>query len=182
MPMTDPVTESAAIAPKLRRWRRWGVEIGIFLLAFLAIQFWQTRDVPSGPAPAFVARMADGSDISLVTWRERHPGQPVALYFWADWCPVCKAQEGSVDSLQRDWPVLSVAMQSGNEAQVAGQLKQRQLAWPTVVDEQGELSQAYGLQGVPALVVIDPQGQLSSVAVGYTTPWSMRLRLWWAGL
>ena len=162
------------------RWRRWIVEISLFLLALLAIQLWQTRQVPEGLAPAFTARLADGSAISLEAWRQRHPGRPVALYFWAGWCPVCTAQQGSIESLRQDWPVLTVAMQSGDAGQVAALLRQRGLDWPTVVDERGELARAYGLQGVPALVVVDGQGRLRAAAVGYTPAWSMGLRLWWA--
>lgn len=177
----DPASPPPPAVSRKPRWRRWGLEIGIFLLALLAIQLWQTRQVPAGPAPAFTARLADGSAISLSDWRERHPGQPVALYFWADWCPICTAQQGSIEALRQDWPVLTVAMQSGNEGQVAKLLLERGLAWPTVVDERGELARAYGLQGVPALIVVDEWGQLRSAAVGYTTAWGMRLRLWWAG-
>ncbi|WP_303786051.1 redoxin domain-containing protein [Azovibrio restrictus] len=174
-------SDPATVAASKPRWRRWIVEIALFLLALLAIQFWQTRLVPEGPAPAFTARLVDGSTITLDAWLGRHPGQPVALYFWADWCPVCKVQEGSIESLRQDWPVLTVAMQSGNAEQVAQLLRQRHLAWPTALDERGELARAYGLQGVPALIVVDARGRLRSAAVGYSTAWGMRLRLWWAG-
>lgn len=175
----SPVSAPVSVKGKLR-WRRWGLELGIFLLALLAIQLWQTRQVPEGEAPGFSAQLVDGNSVSLAEWRSRHPGRPVALYFWADWCPVCKAQEGSIESLRQDWPVLTVAMQSGTGPQVAEVLQARGLAWPTVLDEEGRLARMYGLHGVPALVVVDGAGQLSSVAVGYTTPWGMRLRLWWA--
>ena len=49
-----------------------------------------------------------------------------------------------------------------------------------VVDEDGAISTRYGLAGVPALAVIDAEGRLRSVAVGYTTTFGMHLRLWWA--
>ena len=37
-----------------------------------------------------------------------------------------------------------------------------------------------GFGAVPALVVIAPNGQISTTSVGYTTTWGMRARLWWA--
>lgn len=152
------------------------------VLIVLAVEGWHARDVPGGPAPAFAGPMADGRSGSLADWRAAHPGKAVAVYFWADWCPICKAQEGNVEALRADGPVLTVAMQSGSAAKVAGVLRQRGLDWPTVVDADGAIAARYGLHGVPALVVIDPRGELHSTAVGYTTTAGMRLRLWWASL
>lgn len=168
-------------APR-RRWLRWGAEIGGVVLIVLAVQLWQSRDVPGGPAPAFAAPMSDGRAGSLGDWRAAHPGQAVAIYFWADWCPICKAQEGNITALRADWPVLTVAMQSGTAPQVAKALRERGLDWPTVIDADGAIAARYGLHGVPALVIVDANGNLSSVAVGYTTTPGMRLRLWWAGV
>lgn len=182
MTSEDPASSAPVPSPKKPRWRRWAVEIGVFLLVLLAIQWWQARDVPTGPAPAFEAQLADGGRTSLAAWRGAHPGGPTAIYFWADWCPICKAQEGSVDSVADDWPVLTVAMQSGEAETVSRVLAERGLDWPTVVDADGALASRYGLHGVPALVVLDADGDIRSVSLGYTTGFGLRARLWWAGL
>jgi len=179
----DPSPDApAAASPRRRRWPRWAAEIGLVVLLVFALQWWQARDVPRGPAPAFTAPMADGRSGSLAEWRAAYPGRPVGVYFWADWCPICKAQQGSVDALRADWPVLSVAMQSGDAAAVAKVLEERGLEWPTMIDADGRIAARYGLHGVPALVVIDAGGDIRSVMVGYTTGPGMRLRLWWATL
>jgi len=165
-----------------RRWARWAAEIGLVLLVFFGIQWWQARDVPRGPAPDFTAPMADGTRSGLGAWRAAHPGATFGIYFWAEWCPICKAQEGSVDALRANWPVLTVAMRSGDAAAVATDLRERGLDWPTAVDADGGIAARYGLHGVPAFVVVDGRGEIRSVAVGYTTEFGMRLRLWWASL
>ena len=179
MPAPAPHPSAPARRP---RWQRWLIDAALIALVFAAVQLWQTRHVPSGPAPAFAGPLAAGGQGSLAAWRAAHAGGPVAVYFWADWCPICTAQQGSVSGLAEDWPVLTVAMQSGSPADVAGVLAERGLAWPTVVDADGAISARYGLAGVPALAVIDADGQLRSVAVGYTTALGMHLRLWWARL
>jgi len=171
----------ASPPPRRRRWLRWAAEIGLVVLAVVALQWWQARDVPRGPAPSFAAPLAGGGSVSLAEWRAAHPGQTVGVYFWADWCPICKAQEGSVDALRADWPVLTVAMQSGDAAAVARVLRDRGLDWPTAIDADGRIAARFGLHGVPALVVIDGRGEIRSVLVGYSTGPGMRLRLWWAG-
>ncbi|HRP25727.1 redoxin family protein [Thauera sp.] len=172
----------AAAAGKPPRWRRWAVEIVIFVAIFLAIQAWLARDVPAGPAPDFAAVGADGSALSLAAWRAAHPGRAVGVYFWADWCPICTAQEGSIDGIAADHPVLTVAMQSGDAAAVAKVQAERGLDWHTAIDADGRIAQAYGLRGVPAFVVVDAAGDIRSVALGYSTAWGLRARLWWAGL
>lgn len=179
MPAPAPHPTTPARRP---RWQRWLLDAALIALVLAGVQLWQTRHVPAGPAPAFVGPLAAGGQGGLAAWRAAHPGGPVAVYFWADWCPICKAQQGSISSLAEDWPVLTVAMQSGDAADVAEVLAKRGLPWPTVVDEDGAISARYGLAGVPALAVIDADGQLRAVAVGYTTAFGMRLRLWWAKL
>ena len=89
-------------------------------------------------------------------------------------------EESSVTRVAADWPVLTVATRSGQAAQVARYMVQRQLPWVAVVDPAGDVSKAYGLSAVPAWVVLDAQGHIRSVATGYTTELGMRARLWWA--
>lgn len=166
--------------PSAASLRRWLLDAVLLVAVVVGIQAWQQRDVPKGPAPAIVGRLADGRPFDLTAWRASHPGSPVALHFWAEWCPVCSKEEGNVSAILADWPVITVAMQSGTPAQVAGHLQARGLAWPTVADGDGGIAEAYGLKGVPAFVVIGRDGAIRSVSTGYTTELGMRLRLWWA--
>ena len=175
-------SETAEPARKPPRWRRWAIEIAIFVAVFFAIQAWMARDVPAGPAPDFTTVAADGRALKLAEWRAAHPGEAVGVYFWADWCPICTAQQGTIDGVQADCPVLTVAMQSGDAAAVNKVLAERGLDYKTAIDADGRIAQTYGLRGVPAFVIVDPAGQIRSVSLGYTTGWGLRARLWWAGL
>ncbi len=168
------------MALSLARAGRWLRDAVLILGVFLAVQFWQQRDVPSGPAPEIAGMLSDGRVMTLSAWRANVPDRAVALHFWAEWCPICATERGSIDALSADYPVLTVAMQSGRPDQVAAYMKKEGMAWQTLVDEDGGMAAAYGLKGVPALVVIDREGRIRSVATGYTTEWGMRLRLWWA--
>lgn len=166
---------------------RWRNHLGTVLMVvgvLVAVQAWQTRDVPSGPAPdlalTLVAPDGTTTPTSLSAWRATHPGQPVALHVWADWCPICRAEQGTITALSEDHPVLTIAMQSGPPAAVAKVLKQRQLPWVTAVDARSEAARALGVKAVPAFVVVDAQGQLRGASAGYTTGLGMRVRLWWA--
>lgn len=179
-------------------WRSHLTTALMFVLALTAVQAWRTRDVPEGLAPDFVADAVvgpfnrsqspdqpvqaglTGATVSLAQWRAQHPGRAVAVHIWSDWCPYCKLEESAVTRVAADWPVLTVASRSGGAAKVAQVMTQQRLPWVAAVDADGTVAQTYGLAVVPAWVVIDPAGNVSSVTTGYTTEWGMRARLWWA--
>jgi thiol:disulfide interchange protein len=171
-------------------WRtNWKSHLGTLALAavvLISVQTWQTRDVPAGLAPDFVLTVLqpDGTSrrSTLHEWRALHPGQPVVLHFWADWCPICRTEENSITRLTQDWPVLTVATQSGPADHVLRVPQKRQLSWNAATDERGTVMSTYGFKGVPAFVVIDAKGQLRTPTMGYTTEIGMRLRLWWASV
>lgn len=168
------------------RWRSYLGQLVLLLGVLTTLQLWQTRHVPSGTAPDLAVSLlaADGSRVNstLSEWRAQHPGQPVAIHFWAEWCPICRTEEGSITRLSRDWPVLTVAMQSGDASRVAAVMSQRGLNWPVVIDSSGAITRAHGQQAVPGFIVVDGQGRIRTPAVGYQTEIGMRLRLWWVQL
>ncbi|MDP2262021.1 MAG: redoxin domain-containing protein [Hydrogenophaga sp.] len=174
------------LADHLRReWRQHLGTLLVVLAVVLGVHTWQTRHVPDGPAPdlAFTLIAPDGSRTltTLSDWRALHPGQPVALHVWADWCPICRTEEHSISRLVPGGRVLTIAMQSGDTDAVARVLAQRGLRWPTAVDPRGDMARLLGFQAVPAFVALDSQGHVRAASVGYTSELGMRLRLWWAG-
>lgn len=182
-PFSQGAERVAATPYFFRRLRRWLPNLLMALAILVGFHWWQTRHVPSGPAPDFDALAVStqpGLTMSLAQWRAAHPGRPVALHFWAEWCGICRMEEGNVTSVATDWPVLSVAMSSGDVANVGRVMGQRGLDWATVIDPRADIARRYGLGAVPALVVVAPDGSISSTSVGYTTTLGMRARLWWA--
>ena len=163
-----------------KRWRAHALNLLMLLGVFAGTHWWQTRNLPSGPLPALPLELASGERLSLEQWRSRHPGQATALYVWAQWCPICRVQEPTITGLQQDHPVLTVAMQSGQTAQVARLLQERRLPWTTAVDPDGNIAGALDVHAVPTILVMDAQGNVTGSSVGYTSAWGMRLRLWWA--
>ena len=176
----NPPESLTSPAKKPARWRRWLLEGLIFLALFIAFQIWQLRDTPHGTAPHFAGQLVDGSSFDLTQWRAAQPGKAVLLYFWADWCPVCKTTAGTVTALAADWPVTSIAVQSGAAPQVLAAMAASGYRWPTLPDPKAELLRQYGLPGTPAFIIIDPAGTIRFAAVGYTSEIGLRLRLWWA--
>lgn len=162
----------------LRRYPKWlilSAEILFFIGLYLGLRTWLHRDVIHGEAPVFDARRLQGGTFSLLDYR----GKPLLLHFWASWCVVCRAEQSSIVAIAEDWPVLTVAMQSGDAVEVRRYLEEHGLAFPVVVDEEGRLARLYGVSGVPISFVIDAEGRIRFTEVGYTTELGLRSRLWW---
>lgn len=162
---------------KKKRWLRLFFEILIIVAIVFAIRMWQQKDMVTGVAPSFQSVLIDGKTVNL----EDYNGKPLLVHFWADWCPFCKLEEGSITNINKDWPVLTVAYQSGNKANVIKYMKERDIdSWPTVVDDDSRLAELFGVKGVPASYIIDGSGNIRFTEVGLTSGWGLRARLWWA--
>jgi thiol-disulfide isomerase/thioredoxin len=173
------VLKNEAAPQKRRRRLRFLFEILFLLTAFAAIHFWQTREMAGGAMPPLAGPLADGRQTSLEAVIRDAGGRPVLLYVWSSWCPICRAEEGTITALAEDWPVLTLAMQSGDPDTVAKFMRERGLAYPALVDTQGELAWRLGVRATPAWFVIDRSGTIRFSGMGYTTGWGLRARLLW---
>ena len=162
-------------------WRQRLLSLAVLAAALLAANAWQTRHMPTGAAPALSGTLTDGRPLTLAQWRAAHPGRAVAVHFWAEWCAICRFEQGNIARLMHDWPVLTVATRSGDGPALARTLSRQGLNnWPAIADEDGAIARIWGINAVPTLVVIDPQGHIRFASTGYTPTLTMRLRLWWA--
>lgn len=180
--LSEPEPEPAAGKPaRPPLWRRRGFrEVLVFLALFVGLQFWQARDMASGVMPPLAGTLADGRPGSLAATLAQARGGPALVYVWSAWCPICRLEEGTIGALAADWPVLTVAMQSGGVGEVAKFMAERGIAYPALVDERGDLAWQLGVRGVPAWFVVDGQSRIRFAGTGYTSGWGLRLRLWWA--
>jgi len=151
-------------------------EIVVIIVLILAVRAWQQRDVASGPAPALAGQTLAGKSYSLASLA----GQPVLVHFWATWCPICRLEQGSIESLARDYPTITVAMQSGDAPGVVQHMKKEGLHFPVINDPDGRIAASWGVRAVPASFIVDAGGRIRFVEIGYTTGPGMRLRLWLA--
>ena len=175
----NPLQENPPARPatKTRKWLRRGLELLIIIVIIFGVRAWQQRDIVKGAAPALSGVMLDGNTFTLAA----KPTQPVLVHFWASWCPICRAEEGSIDSIAQDNPnVITVAMQSGKSEAVQQYMREQSVSFPVINDADGQLSEKWGVRGVPASFIIDTEGKVRFVEIGYTTGWGLRFRLWLA--
>lgn len=117
-------------------------------------------------APDFSVRSMDGKPIKLSDFR----GKVVFLNFWATWCPPCRAEMPSMETLHQRYKnqafqILAVSVQE-EPSVVKTFLSQNSFTFTIALDSKGEASQLYGIRGIPATFIIDQKGTLQGALVG----------------
>ena len=159
------------------KWARRALMAVMLLIMFLGVRAWQQRVLVQGTAPSLSASALSGDYLVLGVGRK-----PTLVYFWASWCGVCRLKEGSVESIARDHKVISVALTSGDDAEVRRYLAGRGLKLPVINDPDGKISNQWGVRATPTSFIVDARNRIRFREVGFSTEWGLRFRLWLAGL
>ena len=161
-----------------KKYYRWFIELTLILVVISVVRFWQQRDVVSGIAPNMNAVMLNTQYFELY----QNNNRPILVHFWATWCPVCKLEQSNIENISKDHPVITIAMQSGNDEELRQFMKEEKLSFNVINDKNGILSDSYNIKGVPVSFIINKENKIEFIEVGYTTELGLRMRLWWAGL
>lgn len=157
-----------------RRWLGWLLNILLILVIVFGVQWFKSRPLISGEAPTLDATTTNARPFGLAQLR----GQPILVHFWAVWCPICTLQEGTIEALNADYKVITVAMESGTDAEINDYRREQGLSFDVIADPYGEIATEWGVRGVPASFVIDGNGNIRFAGVGYHTGVGLRARLW----
>jgi thiol-disulfide isomerase/thioredoxin len=114
-----------------------------------------------------MAVIAVGDDAPLVPGGAVHGG-PVALVFYKVTCPVCQMAAPKIDTMARSYPgrVLGVGQDPADELERFG--REFGMDIPAVADlPPYDVSNAYGIETVPTLVVIDSAGEVADAVVSW---------------
>ncbi len=169
--MTTPPPPERRSWPK--RLRRLAIEL-LLLLALIAAVDWYRAPDARAVAGARLGT-TQGEQVDFQAQR-----QPTVLYVWAEWCGYCRHTSPAIERLHRSgYRVVSVAMQSGTDAQVQAYMRTHGLTFPVVNDPDGEISAALGVGVTPTIAIVS-DGRMRLATSGWTSEYGLRLRLWLA--
>lgn len=155
----------------LKTWLVYGV---MFVVIYSGINWWRQPVSPVNPQLQFLTLSHQPIDLQRLSQQ-----RPVLIYFWGSWCGSCRQTSPRVNDLskQGDYPVVTVAVESGNAKEVKNYLNQHQWQFVTINDEQGGIFDAWQGQVTPSFVIVH-QGKMVQGLTGFHPGWELSLRLW----
>jgi cytochrome c biogenesis protein CcmG/thiol:disulfide interchange protein DsbE len=140
----------------------------IVFILFVAISWGGCSPLPatSDPAPDFVLELLDGGTVTLSDLK----GQIVILDFWATWCGPCvegleHLQQVSTDYADQGVVVLAINFEDDRD-EVSRFVQDHGLTFRILLDTHANVTDAYGVQGIPHQVVVNQEGVIHSIPLG----------------
>jgi peroxiredoxin len=114
-------------------------------------------------ADDFTQQDVNGKPVKLSSFR----GKYVLIDFWASWCGPCRQENPNLVQAynkfkNKNFTILGVSLDE-DKARWVRAIQQDNLTWTQVSDLGGwgnEVAVQYGIQSIPANVLIDPQGKI----------------------
>ncbi len=152
------------------------VSAAIFLMVLLTVISCGKQVTPSEAgtkaavgeaAPDFVLASVDGKDVRLSDYR----GRVVLLNFWATWCPPCRSEMPSIESLNRkmngyDFVILAVSIDSFKTSQLKNIVSPNHYTFTILHDPEQKVADIYLISGIPTTYIIDKDGVIVDKSVG----------------
>jgi thiol-disulfide isomerase/thioredoxin len=118
-------------------------------------------------APAFALPTANGDAVALDSLR----GRVVYVDFWASWCGPCRRSFPWMNEMQRKYGAHGLVIVAINvdkrRADAERFLQDTPAAFAVVYDEAGATPAAYAVKGMPSSYVVDAQGNVAAVEIGF---------------
>jgi thiol-disulfide isomerase/thioredoxin/outer membrane lipoprotein-sorting protein len=119
-------------------------------------------------APAFALKTPDGSEVTLASLK----GKIVLLDFWATWCGPCKMAMPGVQKLHEKYKDKAVAVygidtfERGSGEKAKKYMAEKKYTYGLLYSGD-ELAKKYGISGIPTFILIDKDGKILHLGVGY---------------
>jgi len=120
-------------------------------------------------APDFTLSDLEGGEVSLSSLR----GKVVFIDFWATWCPPCRESLPHTQSLSQheraksgDLVVLAVNAQEAPD-KVKKFMQDNNYSFRVLLDKDGKVLDSFKVRGIPTFVLIDREGKVAWVQVGF---------------
>ncbi|MCH8840232.1 MAG: redoxin family protein [Planctomycetes bacterium] len=120
------------------------------------------------PAPSFDLTSMDGKSLKLGELK----GKTILLDFWATWCGPCMAAMPQLQKVHESFegkPVVVIGVnQQEDRTDVEEVVAEKGFQFTQLLDADSTVGDAFLVSGIPQTVVIDTEGVVQAVHVGYS--------------
>ena len=102
-------------------------------------------------------------------------GKPFIIDFFATWCKPCNRELDAISEVYEDWQqetgvkIIAVSIdQAHNINKVKPLVDNHAWDYEVLLDPNGELKRAFGIQMIPYVLIVDGQGNIAYKHQGYT--------------
>jgi peroxiredoxin len=133
------------------------------------------------PAPALSLPSLDGKTVSLADYH----GKPVVVAYWASWCTPCKAEIPILNRMYQngrgtpeEFEILAVSVDE-DRAAAETFVRDNAMKYPVLLDPDKKTVDAFHVESVPSLLVVDRSGQIAYGRSGFDqrTPFELAGKL-----
>ncbi|MBS1953228.1 MAG: DUF2092 domain-containing protein [Cyanobacteria bacterium SZAS-4] len=127
-------------------------------------------------APTFKLALTDGKEFDLSKHKDK---DVVVIDFWASWCPPCRESLPILTKVTKTFKndhVVFYPINVGEDLEtVKAYLSKANLDVTAALDTDKKVSELYGVNGIPQTVIIDKNGVIQVLDVGYSSDMEKRI-------
>jgi thiol-disulfide isomerase/thioredoxin len=160
--------------------KHYAKEIAIFFVVMSIfaniISFYKSTDLNKTPLDIKNLTLLDGSKYTIKT------DKPILIHFWVTWCPTCKLEISNIETISKNFQVITIAVKSGSDNEINKFLNEHNLDLKVVNDSKGAYANKLNISVFPTTLIYKKNKELIFSDVGYTSTIALWLRLLWAGV
>ena len=164
----------------LNKLKSFTKEILIFVVTLIiisnAISYYKSSNLKKDSLNIKSLTLIDGTTYNFPK------NKAVLVHFWGTWCPVCKVEAPNINTISKEYEVITIAVDSKNDENIKKYLKENNVNFKVFNDEYSQYSSQYNISVYPTSFIYDKNAKLVFTEVGYTSTLGLKLRMWWASL
>ncbi len=139
------------------------VFIVLLTIAMNILSYYKSLDLNKDKLNIESFKLLDNSDYLV----DKH--KVILIHFWATWCPICKFEAPNIEKISKDYEVITIAVQSGSNEEIKQYLKEHNLSFKVVNDNNNFYSEKFNIKAFPTTLIFDKEKNITFSEVGYTS-------------